>query len=71
MRWATPQLESAVDGAAQALEVMATDVGPDPAGRDRTLPGNYPIGAVHIGPSPSVVRLIDARDNDGRGQDFC
>jgi hypothetical protein len=69
MSLATLQLEGG--GPEQTLEVMSTDIGADPSGLDRTLPGHYPIRTLHIGPSPSLVRLVDARDNDGAGQGVC
>jgi hypothetical protein len=55
----------------QTLEVMSTDIGPDPRGLDRSPPGHYPIKRLHIGPSPSTVRLVDAHDNDMLGQTDC
>jgi hypothetical protein len=66
MSLATLQLEGT--STEQTLEVMSTDIGPDEAGLDRTLAGHYPIGTLHIGPSPSTVRLVDTHDNDGLGQ---
>src|SRR5690606_5875662 len=66
---ATLQLEGL--GAEQALEVMSRDIGPTTTGLNRALAGNYPIGTLHIGPSPSSVRLVDAHDNDNLGQAAC
>jgi hypothetical protein len=66
---ATLQLEGT--GAEQGLEVMSRDIGPSAAGLDRTIAGHYPVGTVEIGPAPSTVRLVDARDNDGLGQASC
>ena len=50
---------------------MSADIGRNALGLDRTLEGHYPIGTLHIGPSASTVRLVDAHDNDGMGQDSC
>lgn len=52
------------------LEAMSTDIGPDPAGLDRTAPGRFPIGMLTIR-SSSTVQPVDARDNDARGQSEC
>jgi hypothetical protein len=66
---ATLQLEGTSGGATeQTLEAMSVDIGADAAGLDRTLAGHFPIGTLHIGPSASTVRVVDARDNDGNGQ---
>jgi hypothetical protein len=72
MSLATLQLEG-VGGAGveQTLEVMSADIGRNVLGLDRSLEGHYPIGTLHIGPSASTVRLVDAHDNDGMGQDSC
>ncbi|MBS0195558.1 MAG: hypothetical protein JSR77_02265 [Planctomycetes bacterium] len=69
MSQATLQLEGT--GGEQTLEVMSTDIGADPLGLDRTIAGNYPVGILQIGPSPSTVRIVDAHDNDGLGQNSC
>ena len=66
---ATLQLEGTAGE--QTLEVMSTDIGANPSGLDRSIAGHYPIGTLHIGPSPSTIRLVDARDNDGLGQAAC
>ncbi len=66
---ATLQLEGTA--AEQTLEVMSTDIGPDASGFDRNIAGHYPIGTLELGPSPSTIRLVDARDNDGLGQAAC
>jgi len=50
---------------------MSQDIGPDSAGLDRTLPGHYPIGTLRIGPTPSIVNIVDNHDNDGLGQLAC
>ncbi len=65
---ATVQLEGR--GGEQAFEAMSVDIGSLESGLDRATPGQYPIGTLRIGPTPSVVRLVDARDNDGQGQEF-
>jgi hypothetical protein len=51
------------------LEVMSRDIGVDALGLDRSRPGHFPIGELHIGGSPTTVRLVDAHDNalDGTG----
>jgi hypothetical protein len=66
---ATVQLEGR--GGEQAFESMSLDVGSLESGLDRATPGQYPIGTLRVGPTPSVVRLVDARDNDGFGQEFA
>ena len=58
-------------GGEQTLEVMSADIGPDALGLDRTKAGHFPIGTLHIGPANTTVRLVDHRDNDGRGQSSC
>jgi hypothetical protein len=50
---------------------MSEDIGADPAGLNRTLPGHYPIGTLRIGPSTTTVSLVDNHDNDGFGQGLC
>jgi hypothetical protein len=64
---ATLQLQSARHEV--TLEVMSRDIGVDALGLDRSRPGHFPIGELHIGGSPTTVRLIDAHDNalDGTG----
>jgi hypothetical protein len=69
MSLATLQMEGT--GPEQALEVMSADIGADAAGLDRTLSGHFPINTLHIGASPSTVRLVDTHDNDGLGQSAC
>ncbi|MBS0196291.1 MAG: hypothetical protein JSR77_05990 [Planctomycetes bacterium] len=69
MRQTTLQMEGL--SAEQTLEVMSIDLGPDEAGLDRSQPGHYPIGTLHIGPALSTIRLIDTHDNDGLGQSLC
>jgi hypothetical protein len=58
-------------GSGQTLELMSTDIGPDEAGLDRTLPGHYPLGTLRLGPMPTTVNLVDNHDNDGLGQKAC
>jgi hypothetical protein len=55
----------------QTLELMSTDIGPDEAGLDRTLPGHFPVGTLRIGPTPTTVNMVDSHDNDGLGQGLC
>ena len=69
MAQATLQFEGT--GAPQTLEAMSLDRGPDALGLDRTLAGSFPIGTLRVGPTPSTVRTIDARDNDLLGQSAC
>ncbi len=69
MESATLQLEGT--GSEQTLEAMSEDIGASATGLDRTLPGHFPIGALEIGPSPTTVRFVDNRDNDGMGQAAC
>ncbi|MCH8242526.1 MAG: hypothetical protein IH897_07940, partial [Planctomycetes bacterium] len=54
----------------KTFELMSTDIGADPSGLDRSLPGHFPIGTLHIGPSASV-QLVDLHDNDALGQASC
>ena len=51
------------------LEVMSRDRGPERSGLDRSIAGHFPVGTLHIGPSSTTVRLVDAHDNalDGAG----
>ncbi len=56
-------------GAGVELEVMSRDVGPFETGLDRTLPGHYPIGTLHI--AGATVNLIDLHDNDNLGPEPC
>ncbi len=67
MAQATLQMQSARPEV--ALEVMSADIGIDALGLDRSLPGHFPIGELHIGGTPTTVRLVDAHDNalDGTG----
>ena len=52
----------------QVIEVMSTDRGPVAAGLDPNLPGNFPLGTLHIGAgAPATVQLVDNHDNDGQG----
>ncbi len=53
---------------AQSLQTMSTDIRNCPLGLDRSLPGHYPMGTLRIGPTPTIVDLIDAHDNDQSGQ---
>ncbi len=69
MSLATLQMEGM--GSEQTLEVMSADIGADALGLDRTIAGHYPIDTLHIGASPSTVRLVDAHDNDNLGQGSC
>ena len=55
-------------GMPQMLKVMSTDLGPVAIGLDRTRAGHYPIGLLRIGPAAATVTLVDAHDNDGRGE---
>jgi parallel beta-helix repeat protein len=57
-------------GHGQTIEIMSEDVGPDPIGLDRTLPGHYPIGTLRLA-AGSTVTMVDAYDNDGLGQGTC
>ena len=54
----------------KTFELMSTDIGADPSGLDRSLPGHFPIGTLHIGQSASV-QLVDVHDNDTLGQASC
>ncbi|MEI7656794.1 MAG: FG-GAP repeat protein [Phycisphaerae bacterium] len=67
MALSTLQMESARSEV--TLEVMSRDIGVDALGLDRSRPGHFPIGELHIGGAPTTVRLVDAYDNalDGTG----
>lgn len=41
------------------------------SGLDASVAGQYPIGQLAIGPSPTIVRLVDQHDNDNLGQGAC
>ena len=69
MRLAELQFEG--PGPIQKLEVMSTDIGPDPSGLDRSIAGHYPIKTLHLGPAPTAVKVFDAFDNDNLGFDSC
>ena len=56
-------------GSQVSFELMSTDEGPSPAGLDRTQPGHYPIGTLHI--AGGTVHTADVYDNDGLGQEQC
>ncbi|MFZ4430117.1 MAG: immunoglobulin domain-containing protein, partial [Phycisphaerales bacterium] len=58
-------------GDEQTLEAMSADIGANETGLDRSVPGNFPFGSIKVGPTPSVVRVVDLRDNDGAGQSSC
>ena len=58
-------------GDEQGLELMSRDIGANPLGLDRTKPGRYPLGTLHLGPTPATVQLVDNHDNDGLGQAAC
>ena len=62
------QAELNLNGAGQTLEVMSLDIGNCPAGLNRSLAGHYPIGTLHIGPTSTIVDLVDAHENDPSGQ---
>jgi hypothetical protein len=65
------QAELRMVGSGQTMELMSTDIGPDEAGLDRTLPGHFPVGTLRLGPMPTTVNLADNHDNDGLGQALC
>lgn len=71
MAGATLRLNGLPSGGPQTLEVMSVDIGPDPAGLDRSIAGHYPIDTLRIGPTPTTVDLADLHDNDGYGQAMC
>jgi hypothetical protein len=52
-------------GSSVTAEVMSTNIGPDPAGLDRTQPGHFPLGKLHI--AGSTITLVDVHDNDMHG----
>ncbi|MBY0111216.1 MAG: hypothetical protein K2Y21_00235 [Phycisphaerales bacterium] len=54
----------AATGAEQTFEAMSTDLGPTLGGLNVSQPGRYPIKNLQV-EFPSVVRIVDARDNDG------
>ena len=68
---ATLQLNTTPAVGPQSLEVMSVDIGPDPAGLDRTIANHYPIGTLRIGPMDTTVNIIDNHDNANDGQASC
>jgi|GEM_PF-4620347 len=59
---AEAELRLAGLGEEQTLEAMSEDLGAVSAGFEAGA-GRFPIGTLRIGPTASVVRLVDARDN--------
>ena len=35
------------------------------------MPGSFPLGTLRIGPTSTIVSLVDTHDNDGLGQVVC
>ena len=69
LRPATLRMNSAVgSGGIANVEVMSKDRGPAGAATRLFVPGGFPIGTLELGPSPTVVTLVDNADNDGTGQ---
>lgn len=58
-------------GSSQSLETMSSDIGCNSAGLDSSMPGHFPLGAIHIGPATTTVTLVDNHDNDEQGQSAC
>jgi hypothetical protein len=69
MALSTLQMESARPEV--TFEVMSRDIGVDALGLDRSIAGHFPIGELHIGGSPTTVRLVDAHDNALGGTGAC
>ena len=57
-------------GGMQDVERMSRDIGPDPAGYDRSFTGHFPLGTLHVRPL-TTANLVDAHDNDRQGQAAC
>ncbi|HEX8875670.1 MAG TPA: hypothetical protein VF777_02915 [Phycisphaerales bacterium] len=57
------------------LEAMSTDRGQTLSALNPNLAGSFPIGTLKIGPGnpsqPTVVTIVDNRDNDALGQASC
>ncbi len=57
------------------LEAMSTDRGQALSALNPNLPGAFPIGTLRIGPGnpgiPTIVSIVDNRDNDTLGQVSC
>ncbi|GAB4546867.1 MAG: hypothetical protein Tsb0013_06110 [Phycisphaerales bacterium] len=51
--------------APQAVEAMSADLGPVPDGLERATAGAFPLGTLRVGPTATVVDLVDAHDNPG------
>ena len=60
---------------ASSLEAMSTDRGQSLAALNPNLPASFPIGTLRIGPGnpsqPTVVTVVDNRDNNSLGQAAC
>ncbi len=67
LRLATLQFDGS-NSAQQTMEAMSKDIGDSASGLNQTVPGNYPVHTLRIGPTPTTIYLIDAHDNDGLGQ---
>ncbi|MBY0111222.1 MAG: FG-GAP repeat protein [Phycisphaerales bacterium] len=57
------------------LEAMSTDRGQAVSALNPALAGSFPIGTLKIGPGnpsqPTIVTIVDNRDNDTLGQSAC
>lgn len=57
------------------LEAMSTDRGQAMSALNPNLAGSFPIGTLKIGPGnpsqPTIVTIVDSRDNDTLGQSAC
>jgi len=67
---AQAELRLAGTGVTQTLEAMSKDIGRSLAALDRTQPGQYPLGVLHLG-AGATVQVVDQHDNDGLGQVAC
>jgi len=63
---AEAELRLAGLGAEQAVEAMSADAGPDPAQLVAGA-GRFPVGALVIGATPAVARLVDLAENGHSG----
>ena len=59
---------SGIGARQQTFEVMSIDRGPVASALSANPDHSFPLGTLEIGPIPTTVTLIDARDNDGAGQ---
>ena len=53
---------------ASTMEAMSRDYGPAGAALRADIDSSFPVGILEVGPNATVLNLVDAFDNDARGQ---